>query len=69
MDKSSYKYPYLLRNLEITNCNQVWVIVLTYIPSARGYMYLNAIMTLKSRCLVARSLSYTIETDWVVATM
>lgn len=46
MDPTRYKYPYLLRNLEITHSNQVWALDITYIPMKRGYMYLLAIMDL-----------------------
>jgi putative transposase len=33
-------YPYLLRDLEITRLNQVWAMDITYIPLARGFVYL-----------------------------
>jgi putative transposase len=37
-------YPYLLRGLSIDQPNQVWATDITYIPMARGFMYLVAIM-------------------------
>src|SRR5690554_7773883 len=43
-DPDSYIYPYLLRNLDITRPNQVWQTDITYIPMARGFMYLAAII-------------------------
>ena len=69
IDPTSYKYPYLLRNHEITRSNQVWVADITYIPMARGYLYLFAIMDLKSRYIVGWSLSNTMETSWIVSTL
>ena len=35
-------YPYLLRNLTITRANQVWAADITYLPMARGFLYLVA---------------------------
>ena len=37
-------YPYLLRDLTITRANQVWAADITYLPMARGFLYLVAIM-------------------------
>src|SRR5690554_3108713 len=48
-DPDSYIYPYLLRNLDITRPNQVWQTDITYIPMARGFMYLAAIIDVYSR--------------------
>ena len=42
-------YPYLLRGLEINRVNQVWATDITYIPMARGFLYLVAIMDWHSR--------------------
>ena len=47
--KTHYKYPYLLRNLEIVRCNQVWAMDITYIPMKKGFLYLAAIIDLHSR--------------------
>jgi putative transposase len=63
---ADYKYPYLLRNMKICYSNQVWAADITYIPLARGYMYLFAIMDLKSRFILNWSLSNTMEASWVV---
>ena len=38
------KYPYLLRDLDITRANQVWTADITYIPMAKGFCYLVAVM-------------------------
>jgi putative transposase len=66
MDPSKYKYPYLLRNLEITRANQVWSLDISYIPLRRGFMYLVAIMDVYSRYILGWSLSNTMEAEWVV---
>ena len=42
-------YPYLLRNLAVTRPNQVWATDITYVPMARGYVYLVAIVDWFSR--------------------
>ena len=49
---TAYKYPYLLGNLPIERINQVWALDITYVPMNTGYMYLLAIMDLKSRYIV-----------------
>ncbi len=50
---AKYKYPYLLRNLEITGPNQFWAADITYIGLRQGYMYLFAIIDLYSRYIIA----------------
>ncbi len=50
---AKYIRPYLLRGLEITRPNQVWAIDITYIPMAKGFMYLTAIIDVYSRYVVA----------------
>ncbi|MGI6306852.1 MAG: IS3 family transposase [Bacteroidales bacterium] len=69
IDPSRYKYPYLLRNLEIQKPNHVWSLDISYIPMVRGYMYLLAIMDVYSRCILGWSLSNTMEAEWVVNTL
>ena len=54
-------YPYLLRNVQITQPNQVWAADITYLPMARGFLYLVAIMDWHSRYVVAWRLSNTLE--------
>ena len=54
-------YPYLLRNLPITRCNQVWSCDITYIRMARGFMYLVAILDWFSRYVLAWQLSNTLD--------
>ena len=54
-------YPYLLRNARITRTNQVWAADITYLPMARGFLSLVAIMDWHSRYVVAWRLSNTLE--------
>ena len=53
-------YPYLLRDLTITRANQVWAADITYLPMARGFLYLVAIMDWHSRYVMAWGLSNTL---------
>ena len=69
IDPSRYKYPCLLRNLEIHKPNHVWSPDISNIPMERGYMYLLAIMDVYSRCIPGWSLSDTMEAEWVVNTL
>ena len=57
-------YPYLLRGLEITRSNGVWCSDITYIPMARGFCYLVAIMDWASRRVLAWRLSNTMDTSF-----
>lgn len=59
-------YPYLLKGLEINRVNQVWAADLTYLPMARGFLYLVAIMDWHSRYVLAWRLSNTLEVDFCV---
>jgi putative transposase len=59
-----YTYPYLLTNLEIVRCNQVWAMDITYIPMKKGFMYLTAIIDLHSRYVIHWSLSNTMTAEW-----
>jgi len=59
-------YPYLLRNLEISKVNQVWASDITYIPMARGFMYLVVIMDWYSRYVLSWRLSNTLDADFCV---
>lgn len=65
IDPAKYKYPYLLGNLNIIRPNQVWAIDITYIPMARGFMYMTAIMDLYSRFILSWSISNTMDSAWV----
>ena len=57
-------FPYLLGDIEITRPNQVWAADITYIPMARGFHYLVAIMDWHTRYVVAWNLSNTLDADF-----
>jgi len=59
-------YPYLLKNLKIDRCNQVWAADITYIPMNRGFMYLVAVMDWHSRKVLSWRLSNTLDSDFCV---
>jgi putative transposase len=59
-------YPYLLRGLVIDRPNQVWCADITYIPMAKGFVYLVAVMDWFSRRVLAWRVSITLETDFCV---
>jgi putative transposase len=56
-------YPYLLRNLVVDRPNQVLAMDITYIPIARGFVYLAALVDWFSRRVLAWRLSITLETE------
>jgi putative transposase len=62
-------YPYLLRGMEITRPNQVWAMDITYIPMARGFVYLAVVLDWASRRVLAWRLSITMEASFCVATL
>ena len=57
-------YPYLLGGLEITQANHVWASDISYIPMAKGFCYLVAIMDWTSRRVLAWRLSNTLDTSF-----
>ena len=59
-------YPYLLEKIRVTRPNQAWAADITYLPMARGFLYLVAIMDWHSRYVVAWRLSNTLEADFCV---
>ena len=59
-------YPYLLRKLAVTRPNQVWATDITYIPMARGFVYLVAIVDWFSRRVLAWRLSITLTADFCI---
>jgi len=59
-------YPYLLCGMKITRPNQVWAADITYIPMARGFLYLVAIIDWYSRYVLAWRLSNTLDADFCV---
>ncbi len=69
IDPAAYKYPYLLRGLDITQANQVWQIDISYVPMAGGFMYLVAIIDVYSRFIVGWDISNSMQASWVVETL
>ncbi len=59
-------YPYLLRKLPVTRPNQVWARNITYIPMARGFVYLAAVVDWVTRRVLAWRLSITLEVDFCI---
>ena len=59
-------YPYLLRGLAIARPNQVWAMDITYIPMARGFVYLAAVVDWFSRRVLAWKLSITMEASFCI---
>ena len=54
-------YPYLLREVSVTRPNQVWAMDITYIPMARGFVYLTAVLDWYSRRVLSWKLSTTMD--------
>ena len=59
-------YPYLLRKLAVTRPDQVWAMDITYIPMARGFVYLAAVVDWFSRHVLAWRRSITMEAAFCV---
>lgn len=59
-------YPYLLRNLPVTRPNQAWAMDITYIPMARGFVYLAAVVDWFTRRVLSWRLSITLEVDFCI---
>src|SRR5215207_58342 len=59
-------FAYLLRRLAIERANQVWALDITYIPMARGWVYLVAVLDWASRRVLAHRVSITMEADFCV---
>ncbi len=57
-------YPYLLRKMPVTRPDQVWAMDITYIPMARGFVYLGAVVDWFSRRVLSWWLSITMETEF-----
>ena len=59
-------YPYLLKGLDITRANHVWCSDITYIPMARGFCYLVAVMDWASRKVLSWRLSNTLDNSFCI---
>ena len=62
-------YPYLLRDLAITYPNQVWCADITYLPMAKGHMYLIAVMDWYSRKVLSWKISNTMDEQFCVSAL
>ena len=62
-------HPYLLRGLSITRPNQVWAMDITYIPMARGFVYLAVVLDWYSRRVLSWRVSITMEAAFCVETL
>jgi putative transposase len=58
--------PYLLRSITVDRPNQVWAMDITYIPMARGFVYLAAVVDWFSRRVLAWRLSITMEVEFCI---
>jgi putative transposase len=65
-DKAHKIYPYLLRNIPITKGKQVYSTDITYVPMAKGFMYLVAVIDWHSRFILSWRLSNTLTTDFCI---
>lgn len=59
-------YPYLLRKLAVTRPNQVWAMDITYVPMAKGFVYLAAVVDWFSRRVLSWRLSITLDTAFCI---
>ena len=59
-------YPYLLRGLRVERPNQVWATDITYIPMARGFVYLTAVVDWFTRRVLSHRVSITLEADFCI---
>ena len=59
-------YPYLLRGATVDRPDQAWAMDITYVPMARGFVYLAAVVDWYSRRVLAWRLSITMEADFCV---
>jgi putative transposase len=60
-DPGNKIYPYLLRKLDINRANQVWALDTTYIPMAKGFVYLTAVVDVASRRVLTHKVAVTLE--------
>lgn len=64
--KTHKVYPYLLRNLQVSRPNQVWAMDITFVPMARGFVFLAAVVDLHSRKVLAWRVSITLDAGFCV---
>lgn len=66
---TKYKYPYLLKNMEINRSNQVWATDITYIKTPVGFVYLSALIDVYSRFIVSWKLSVSMTEELCLDTL
>lgn len=59
--------PYLLRGLKITHANQLWCTDITYIPMAKGFMYMTAFIDVFSRKIVGWGINNSMNKQWILS--
>ena len=59
-------YPYLLRGVKVEKPDQVWATDITYIPMARGFVYLVAVIDWHTRRVLSHRVSITMEADFCI---
>lgn len=62
-------YPYLLRNMPVTKANQVWAMDITYVPMARGFVYLAAVIDWYTRRVLSWRVSVTMDVHFCLNTV
>ncbi len=68
-EKSHPKYPYLLKGMVIDEPNKVWCTDITYIPTAKGFVYLTAIMDWHSRYVLSWEISNSLDTSFCISAL
>ena len=62
-------YPYLLRGVEVARPNQVWAMDITYVPMAKGFIYLAVVLDWFSRRVLSWRVSITMEASFCIAAL
>lgn len=62
-------FPYLLRGIKIERANHVWAMDITYVPMARGWVYLAAVVDWASRRVLAHRVSISMDTSFCIAAL
>ena len=63
------KYPYLLRDIDINQANQVWITDITYIKVDSGFVYLATIIDWYSKAILAYKISNTMDESLVLSVL
>ena len=68
-NNGDYKYPYLLKKLDIERANQVWQIDITYLKLGIGFAYLTALIDVYSRFVVSWKISNIMDTEFCISVL